>query len=114
MVQIDKSLFRHKPKHHRGRATTNEVWVFGLCDTSHSPAMGIMCTVPDRTTRTLLPIIAQHVRSGSVIYSDQWAAYNKVQQLQPVSSHQTVNHSVNFVDPATGVHTRTSKLTGTG
>ena len=68
--------------------------------------MGVMCTVPDRTARTLLPIIAQHVRSGSVIYSDQWAAYNQVQQLQPVSSHQTVNHSVNFVDPATGVHTQ--------
>ena len=43
VVQIDESLFRHKPKHHRGRATTNEVWVFGLCDTSQSSALGVMC-----------------------------------------------------------------------
>ena len=62
MVQIDESLFRHKPKHHRGHATTNEVWVIGLCDMSHSPAMGVMYIVPDRTAQTLLPIIAQHVR----------------------------------------------------
>ena len=55
VVQIDESLFRHKPKHHRGRATTNEVWVFGLCDTSQSPALGVMCIVPDCTAQTLPP-----------------------------------------------------------
>ena len=106
VVQIDESLFRHKPKHHRGRATTNEVWVFGLCDTSQSPALGVMCIVQDRTAQTLLPIIRRHVRNGTIIHSDQWAAYNRVQQLQPVSNHQTVNHSLHFVDPATGVHTQ--------
>ena len=103
VVQIDESLFRHKPKHHRGRATTNEVWVFGLCDTSQSPALGVMCIVPDRTAQTLLPIIRRHVRSGTEVHSDQWAAYNRIQQLQPVNNHQTVNHSL---DPATGVHTQ--------
>ena len=97
-----QSLFRHKPKNHRGRATSREVWVFGLCDTSHSPALGVMCIVPNRSAQTLLPIIQQHVRTGSVIHSDEWAAYRRVQQLQPVSA---VNHSLHFVDPATGVHT---------
>ena len=47
IVQIDESLFRHKPKNHRGWATTREVWVFGLCDTSHSTALGVMSIVPD-------------------------------------------------------------------
>ena len=106
VVQIDESLFRHKPKNHRGRATTNEVWVFGMCDTSSSPALGIMCIVPDRTSQTLLPIICRHLRSGSIVYSDQWAAYNNVQQLQPVTQHRSVNHSLHFVDPVTGVHTK--------
>ena len=89
VVQIDESLFRHKPKNHRGRATSREVWVFGLCDTSHSPALGVMCIVPNRSAQTLLPIIQQHVRTGSVIHSDEWAAYRRVQQLQPVSAHNT-------------------------
>ena len=106
VVQIDESLFRHKPKNHRGRATSREVWVFGLCDTSYSPALGIMCIVPNRSAQTLLPIIQQHVHCGTVIYSDEWAAYRRVQQLQPVSSHSTINHSLHFVEPATGVHTQ--------
>ena len=65
-----------------------------------------MCIAPDRTVQTLLPIIQQHVRSGSVVYSDQWAAYNQVQQLPAVSNHETVNHSLHFVDLATGVRTQ--------
>ena len=88
-MQIDESLFRHKPKNHRGRATSREVWVFGLCDTSHSPALGVMCIVPNRSAQTLLPIIQQHVRTGSVIHSDEWAAYRRVKQLQPVSAHNS-------------------------
>ena len=75
MVQIDESLFRHKPKvatikfkkkhitlnnefqHHRGRATTLEMWAFGMVDTSVSPAMGYMEIVARRDAATLLPII---------------------------------------------------------
>ena len=80
--------------------------MFGMCDTSQTPALGVMCTVHDRTARTLLPILQQHLRSGTVVYSDQWAAYNHVQQLQQVSQHNTVNHSLHFIDPTTGVHTQ--------
>ena len=93
-------------QHHRGRPTTAEQWVFGLVDTSQSPALGIMELVPSRDAATLLPIIQQHVRPGTVIWSDEWAAYRRVQQLAPVAMHATVNHSIEFVDPNTGVHTQ--------
>ena len=59
-VQIDESLYRHKPKNHRGRGTQNEVWVFGLVDTSHMPALGYMQIVPQRDAATLLPIVQAH------------------------------------------------------
>ena len=61
---------------------------------------------PTRRLRTLLPIIQQHTAPGTVIHSDQWHSYNGVSQLPNVSSHRTVNHSVEFVDSVTGVHTQ--------
>ena len=63
-----------------------------------------MRLVPDRTAATLLPIIQQHTKPGTVVHSDQWSAYRQVASLPNVASHETVNHSVEFVSP-TGVHT---------
>ena len=124
VVHIDESLFRHKPKvwytcmtsivsmmssstivgvHH---LPPWQVWVFGLCDTSHTPARGVMRIVPDRSAATLLPIIQQHVRSGTIVHSDEWAAYNHVQHLPSVGQHGVGNHSLHFVDPATSVQTQ--------
>ena len=82
------------------------MWVFGLVDTSHTPALGYMEVVQSRDAATLLPIIQAHVAPGTVVHTDQWRAYYQVSNLPPVTSHHTVNHSVNFVDPVTGVHTQ--------
>ena len=93
-------------QNHRGRATTQEMWVFGLVDTSFTPALGYMELVPRRDAATLLPIISAHVAPGTIIYSDEWRAYSRVASLPGVAGHGTVNHSINFVDPTTGIHTQ--------
>ena len=50
--------------------------------------------VQRRDAATLLPIIQAHVAPGTVIHSDEWAAYNRVGNLPNVSSHSVVNHSL--------------------
>ena len=82
------------------------MWVFGLVDTSHTPALGYMEVVRRRDAATLLPIITAHTAPASVIHSDQWAAYRGVQTLPTVAAHGVVNHSLHFVEPTTGVHTQ--------
>ena len=54
----------------------------------------------------MLPVITQHLRPGTIVHSDQWAVYNRVQGIPAVRQHNVVNHSINFVDPATGAHTQ--------
>ena len=63
-------------QHHRGWATSQEVWVFGLCDTSHSPSRGYMQVVPSRDAATLLPIIRARA-------SRHHHTFRPVESLQP-------------------------------
>ena len=109
ICEIDESCFRHKTKYHRGRAPQRNQWVFGIVDTSTTPATGYLRMVNRRDAATLLPIIQNVIRPGSIIHSDQWRAYHGIQQ-QLGLQHRTVNHSLNFVDPGTGVHTQHIEL----
>ena len=78
-------------------------------------AVGYMELVPQRDATTLLPSLQQHVLPGTtIIWSDQWAAYNNVGSLPGVAGHGVVNHLFHFVDPTTGVNTQTVRATGTG
>ena len=101
-------------QYHRGRATSREVWVLRMVDTSHTPALGYMEIVPRRNAATLVAVIQAHVRSGTIMHTDEWAAYNSVASSSSVSSHGRVNHSICFVDPITGnrVKTKLKRMKG--
>ena len=103
IVQVDESQFSHKPKHHRGRAAEIPIWVCGIVDTSFKPSVGFMEIVENRGAEILLPIIQSVVRPGSIVRSDEWRSYRQIQGRTGLS-HRTVNHSINFVEPITGVH----------
>jgi transposase-like protein len=72
--------------------------------TSYSPGFSNLEIVDKRCADTLLPIIGKVCMERSVIHSDGWAAYHRISELG--FEHTTVNHSLHFVDPVTGIHTQ--------
>ena len=63
-----------------------------------------MFIVEKRDAKTLIPLIQKHVLPGTEIVSDEWKAYNSLNNIG--YDHFTVNHSKNFVDPTTSKHTQ--------
>ena len=81
--------------------------MFGLVDTSHHPAKGYMQVVDRRDANTLIPLIRAHTLPGTIIHSDQWAAYAQTAASIPhITQHCTVNHTLEFVNHTTGTHTQ--------
>jgi len=99
VVRTDERLVA-KRKYHVGRDVPQQ-WVFGLYDTTTK--LGHIQLVDDRSAQTLLLIIRRFIQPGTSIYSDQWPAYGQLRNMG--YRHMTVNHSQNFVDPATGTCT---------
>ena len=99
-VEIDVGLFTLR-KNQVGRVLPQQ-WVFGgICRETKEC---FMFHIPDRTAAPLLPIIRQSILPGTTILFNQWAANNGTAAVG--YNHNTVNHSVNFINPATGAHTQ--------
>lgn len=103
--QIDETMINFKVKSHVGRGPREKIWVFGIVDTSYSPALGYVEVVPNRTSATLFPIIQRVIRPGTVIISDEWPAYGNIENDLGFS-HFKVCHKENFVTPETLLHTQ--------
>ena len=78
-----------------------EQWILGGYETEMRK--GFLVLVPVRHQATFLPIIQQLVEPKSTIWADMWAAYWNLPQLG--FAQGTVNHTLNFVAPLTGVTT---------
>lgn len=100
IVEIDEAHFG-KRKYNSGRIVKGK-WVFGGIE--RGTGNSFMVSVPDRSSATLLGIIQNRILPGTTIISDCWRAYDCL--ASQGYQHLRVNHSINFVDPATGAHTQ--------
>ena len=55
------------------------VWAFDGIDPEIN--LGFLVLVDDRYAATLLPLIQQFIAPGSIIHSDEWAAYRNIARM---------------------------------
>jgi transposase-like protein len=100
VVEVDESKFG-KRKYHRGHKVEG-VWVVGLVERRPERKI-VFVPVEKRDTTTLINLINKYVRKGSVIYTDKWKGYSRLNDHG--YQHFTVNHSKEFVVLNTYIHT---------
>ncbi|RCN50226.1 hypothetical protein ANCCAN_03643 [Ancylostoma caninum] len=99
-MQVDETHIVRR-KYNVGRIVRRDWLVGGIQDGTKLVFVEI---TDDRSAANLDAIIQRHVIPGDVIRTDMWKGYSNLKNLGYI--HETVNHSVNFVDPVTGVHTQ--------
>ena len=103
-IEIDESMFTRR-KNQVGLVLPQQ-WVFGALYWETGECF--LIPVPNRPKSTLMPIITTNILLCITIISDQWRAYNSLRNM-PHIKHQTVNHSVNFIDPESGANTQKNR-----
>jgi len=77
--------------------------VFG--DVERESGRTFLFPVVDRTADTLIAVIDASIEPGTTVISDCGGAYRHLEKRD--YTHHAVNHSIEFVDQRTGVHTNT-------
>ncbi|CAG8589505.1 6211_t:CDS:2 [Ambispora leptoticha] len=101
---IDKIRQMIGSQYHR-RKPVKGVWVIGGVERTHDRRIFVK-TINKRDKESVLQIIKDNVEKGSIIYTDQWKAYDDITPILG-NQHGNVNHSKYFKDPETGIHTNT-------
>jgi hypothetical protein len=103
VVQIDETKFG-KRKYNRGHRVDGTWVIVGVEITDERLLFAEV--VPDRTAVTIENVLSRHVAEGSIIHTDCWRGYSSISSRFNIE-HRTVNHSLWFTDPHTGINTNT-------
>lgn len=102
IVEGDESKIG-KNKYCRGHQVKG-VWVVGFVERTDKKRI-ILVPVKKRDSKTIDKIADKFIEKNSIVYTDGWRGYRNLSKLGFI--HKTVNHSKNFKDPITQVHTNT-------
>ena len=109
-AQWDETAFG-KRKNHRGARRRKFGVQWGLTCVSVDPSTMKTLQVDlqflpfnKRNSNNIMPLVVQRMQEGGTMWTDKWKAYPKAAEEAKVI-HETVNHSKEFKDHVTGVHT---------
>lgn len=95
IIEMDESLF-FKRKYNRGTIREGRWYVGGV---ERGTRNCFIVPVENRNTETMRRIITDNVFPGTRIITDEWRAYGAAMRSLEFYTHDTINHSVHFVDP---------------
>lgn len=103
IIQVDETKIG-KRKYHRGHRVEGAWVIVGVEKTEERGVFAEV--VRDRSARTIEEVLSRHIARGSILQTDCWRGYSGIAEKLGIV-HQTVNHSVGFIDHITGVETNT-------
>ena len=101
-MEVDETKVGRR-KNHKGRVVDG-CWVFGLIERESGELRLEVCPNNRRDAATLTALIKKHVEPETVIMSDCWRGYTRLDDEG--YEHLTVNHSQHFIDPVSGANTQ--------
>jgi transposase-like protein len=78
IVEVDESKFG-KRKANRGHPADG-AWVVGGVERTANRSF-FAETVRDRSARTLMDVIARHIKPGSIVQTDLWKGYTEIESM---------------------------------
>ena len=103
VVQVDETKMG-KIKYHRGHRVEGAWVIVGVEKTESRRVFAEV--VEDRSEGTIVEVLSRHICEGSILWTDKWKGYHNLSRIFNIQ-HETVNHSLTFKDPVTGVNTNT-------
>ncbi|WP_458119399.1 IS1595 family transposase [Mannheimia haemolytica] len=92
-IEVDESYFGGHRKGKRGRGAAGKTAVFGLLKRDGKVYTVV---VPNTQSATLLPIIREKVKPGSLVYTDFYRSYDVLDVSE--FNHFRINHSTHFAE----------------
>lgn len=103
VVQVDETKIG-KRKYHRGHRVDG-AWV--IVGVEITPERRVFAeVVANRSQETITEVLGRHLAEGSIVWTDLWRGYASISAHFNIE-HHTVNHSLWFKDPETGINTNT-------
>lgn len=104
IVQIDETMLNYKCKSHRGRSPANRTDALCIVEVGQRITRAYASVIPDKRSRTIIPIIMSQVAPNSIIWTDEHRSYQCLSRLSFV--HGTVCHKYEFINSESGVNTQ--------